>query len=43
MVALGKEVNGPFSELGIEEIDGDMYFIDEYDGRETVVTSDDIC
>lgn len=24
-------------------IDGDMYSIKEYDGRETVVTSDDIC
>lgn len=41
--ALGKEVNGTFSELDIEEIDEDKYFIEEYDGRETVVTPDDIC
>ena len=40
--ALGKEVNGTFSDLAIEEIDGDMYDIEEYDGKETVVTPDDI-
>lgn len=40
--ALGKEVNGTFSDLAIEEIDGDMYNIEEYDGKETVVTPDDI-
>ena len=40
--ALGKEVNGTFSNLAIEEIDGDMYNIEEYDGKETVVTPDDI-
>lgn len=40
--ALGKEVNGTFSRLAIEEIDGDMYNIEEYDGKETVVTPDDI-
>ncbi len=40
--ALGKEVNGSFSDLAIEEIEGDMYDIDEYDGKETVVTPDDI-
>lgn len=40
--ALGKEVNGSFSDLAIEEIDGDMYNIEEYDGKETVVTPDDI-
>lgn len=39
--ALGKEVNGTFSDLAIEEIDGDMYNIEEYDGKETVVTPDD--
>lgn len=27
----------------IEEIDGDMYNIEEYDGKETVVTPKDIC
>lgn len=41
--ALGKEVNGTFSDLAIEEIDGDMYNIEEYDGKETVVTPEDIC
>lgn len=41
--ALGKEVNGTFSELAIAEIDEDKYFIDEYDGRETVVTQADLC
>ena len=41
--ALGKEVNGTFSELAIAEIDEDKYFIDEYDGRETVVTPVDVC
>lgn len=40
--ALGKEVNGTFSDLAIEEIDGDVYNIEEYDGKETVVTPDDI-
>ena len=40
--ALGKEVNDTFSDLAIEEIDGDMYNIDEYDGKETVITPDDI-
>ena len=41
--ALGKEVNGTFSDLVIEEIEGDMYNIEEYDGKETVVTPDDTC
>ena len=41
--ALGKEVNDTFSSLAIEEIDGDEYIIEEYDGRETVVTPEDIC
>lgn len=41
--ALCKEVNGTFSELAIAEIDEDKYFIDEYDGRETVVTPADLC
>lgn len=40
--ALGKEVNGTFSDLVIEEIDGDEYYIEEYDGKETVITPDDI-
>ncbi len=41
--ALGKDVNGTFSDLAIGEIDGDKYYIEEYDGRETVVTPEDIC
>lgn len=41
--ALCKEVNGTFSELAIAEIYEDKYFIDEYDGRETVVTPADVC
>ena len=41
--ALGKEASGAFSELAIAEIDEDKYFIDEYDGRETVVTPVDLC
>ncbi len=40
--ALGKEVNDTFSSLAIEEIARDMYNIEEYDGKETVVTPDDI-
>lgn len=40
---LGKEVNGTFSSLAIEEIDGDEYYIEECDGKETVVTPEDIC
>lgn len=40
--ALGKEVNGTFSDLAIKEIEEDMYNIEEYDGKETVVTPDDI-
>lgn len=41
--ALGKEVNDTFSDLAIEEIDGDEYYIEEYDGKETVVTPDNLC
>lgn len=41
--ALGKEVNGTFSSLAIEEIDVDEYYIDEYDGKETIITPEDIC
>ena len=40
--ALCKEASGTFSELAIAEIDEDKYFIDEYDGRETVVTPADL-
>ena len=41
--ALGQEVNGSFSKLTIAEIDEDKYFIDESDGRESVVTPTDLC
>ena len=41
--ALGKEANSTFSELAIAEIDEDKYFIDEYDGMETVVTPANLC
>ena len=41
--ALGKEVNDTFSSLAIEEIEVDMYSIDEYDGKETIITPDDLC
>lgn len=41
--SLGKEVNGTFSDLAIEEIDGDAYIIEEYDGKETIITPEDIC
>ena len=29
--------------LAIEEIDVDEYYIDEYDGKETIITPEDIC
>lgn len=41
--ALGKEVNDTFFSLAIEEIEVDMYSIDEYDGKETIITPDDLC
>ena len=41
--ALDKEASGTFSELAIAEIDEDKYFIDEYDGMETIVTPADLC
>lgn len=40
---LGKKVNGTFSNLAIKEIDGNMYDIEEYDGKETIVTPEDLC
>ena len=34
---LGDAANGSCARLDIEEIEGDRYRIDEYDGRESVV------
>lgn len=39
---LGEAANGECAELAIEEIYGDVYKIDEYDGNETVETQDTI-
>ena len=39
---LKEEADGRYSELKIAEIDSDRYYIDEYDGMETVVTPDAI-
>lgn len=36
--ALGSEANGPCANLAIEEISGNLYRIDEYDGTENVIT-----
>ncbi len=35
---LGDTANGSFAKLNIAEIEGNQYFIDEYDGSETVET-----
>lgn len=35
---LGFEASGPYASLAIEEIDSDLYRIDDYDGEETVIT-----
>jgi len=39
---MGEEANGQCAALKIEEIDGRMYRIDEYDGAECVETPDTI-
>ena len=36
--ALGKEASGACADLAIEEISGNQYRIDEYDGAEDVIT-----
>lgn len=38
---LGAKANGDFAKLEIEEIEGDRYRIEEYDGLENVVEPDD--
>ena len=40
---LGEDASGDMSELRIYELSGDKYFIDEYDGSETVVEPKDVC
>ena len=40
---LGGDASGDMSELRIYELSGDKYFIDEYDGSETVVEPKDVC
>lgn len=38
--ALGKEANGDCASLKIAEISSNLYYIDEYDGSESVITPD---
>jgi hypothetical protein len=40
--ALGKKASRSCSDIQIREITGDRYYIDEYDGSESVVTPRDI-
>lgn len=40
---LGERANGCCAELEIVEIDSDKYYIEEYDGKETIYTPDTIC
>lgn len=35
---LGERANGSCADLAIDEISSDMYYIDEYDGSESVIT-----
>ena len=39
---LGEDANGYYASLSIEEIEGNEYFIKEYDGAEEVVTPDKV-
>lgn len=39
---LGDKAGGPYAKLRIEEITGDKYYIDEYDGFESVETAESI-
>ena len=40
---LGEDASGSMSDLRIHELSGDKYFIDVYDGSETVVEPPDVC
>jgi len=40
--ALGEKASGSCSDIQVREIKGDRYYIDEYDGSESVVTPQDI-
>lgn len=40
---LGEDASGEMSDLRVYELSGDKYFIDEYDGSETVVEPPDVC
>ena len=40
---LGEDASGSMSDLRVYELSGDKYFIDEYDGSETVVEPPDVC
>jgi len=39
---LGEDASGDMSDLRVYELSGDKYFIDEYDGSETVVEPKDV-
>lgn len=39
---LGKAASGVDSNLRVEEFEGNMYYIDDYDGAETVITLADM-
>lgn len=39
---LGDAANGRYSDLTVVRVEGDRYYIEEYDGYETVVTPADI-
>ena len=40
---LGEDASGDMSDLRVYELSGNKYFIDEYDGSETVVEPKDVC
>lgn len=40
---LGEDASGHGANLRIHELSGNKYFIDEYDGSETVVEPKDVC